>query len=37
MEEEMVILVDENDVKIGLMPKMEAHKKRNAPFVCIQW
>lgn len=27
MEEEMVILVDENDVKIGLMPKMEAHKK----------
>ncbi|MDO1501217.1 isopentenyl-diphosphate Delta-isomerase [Winogradskyella maritima] len=25
--EEMVILVDENDNKIGLMPKMEAHEK----------
>lgn len=25
--EEQVILVDENDVKIGLMPKMEAHEK----------
>ncbi|WP_313114586.1 isopentenyl-diphosphate Delta-isomerase [Aequorivita sediminis] len=27
MEEEKVILVDENDQKIGLMPKMEAHEK----------
>ncbi|MEH6408234.1 MAG: isopentenyl-diphosphate Delta-isomerase [Leeuwenhoekiella sp.] len=27
MEEEMVILVDENDQKVGLMPKMEAHQK----------
>ncbi|TXG35686.1 isopentenyl-diphosphate Delta-isomerase [Seonamhaeicola maritimus] len=27
MEEEKVILVDENDVQIGLMPKMEAHEK----------
>jgi len=27
MKEEQVILVDENDVQIGLMPKMEAHKK----------
>ena len=27
MMEEQVILVDENDVKIGLMPKMEAHEK----------
>jgi len=27
MEEEIVILVDENDQKIGLMPKMEAHEK----------
>ena len=28
MEEEKVILVDENDNQIGLMPKMEAHEKR---------
>ena len=27
MKEEQVILVDENDNKIGLMPKLEAHKK----------
>ena len=27
MKEEMVILVDENDKQIGLMPKMEAHEK----------
>ncbi|MDO5104727.1 isopentenyl-diphosphate Delta-isomerase [Capnocytophaga sp.] len=27
MEEEKVILVDENDNPIGLMPKMEAHQK----------
>ena len=27
MEEEKVILVDENDIPIGLMPKMEAHQK----------
>lgn len=27
MTEERVILVDERDVKIGLMPKMEAHRK----------
>lgn len=27
MTEEQVILVDENDNKIGLMPKMEAHEK----------
>ena len=27
MKEEQVILVDENDVQIGLMPKMEAHEK----------
>ncbi len=27
MAEEQVILVDENDVQIGLMPKMEAHEK----------
>lgn len=27
MEEEKVILVDENDQKIGLMPKQEAHLK----------
>lgn len=27
MEEEKVILVNENDVPIGLMPKMEAHEK----------
>lgn len=27
MTEEMVILVNENDEKIGLMPKMEAHEK----------
>ena len=27
MKEELVILVDENDNKIGLMPKMEAHEK----------
>jgi isopentenyl-diphosphate delta-isomerase len=27
MIEEQVILVDENDNQIGLMPKMEAHKK----------
>lgn len=27
MKEELVILVDENDNKIGLMPKMEAHQK----------
>ena len=25
--EELVVLVDENDKKIGLMPKMEAHEK----------
>ncbi len=25
--EEQVILVDENDNQIGLMPKMEAHEK----------
>ena len=27
MIEEQVILVDENDTQIGLMPKMEAHEK----------
>ena len=27
MQEEKVILVDENDQKIGLMPKQEAHIK----------
>ena len=27
MEEENVILVNESDVQIGLMPKMEAHEK----------
>ncbi|MGK0427599.1 MAG: isopentenyl-diphosphate delta-isomerase, partial [Ulvibacter sp.] len=27
MTEEKVILVDVNDQKIGLMPKMEAHEK----------
>ena len=27
MKEEQVILVDENDNQIGLMPKMEAHEK----------
>lgn len=27
MEEENVILVNQNDVQIGLMPKMEAHEK----------
>ncbi|WP_062053389.1 isopentenyl-diphosphate Delta-isomerase [Aquimarina longa] len=27
MEEEKVILVNENDEKIGLMPKLEAHQK----------
>ena len=27
MNEELVILVNENDEKIGLMPKMEAHEK----------
>lgn len=27
MKEELVILVDENDNQIGLMPKMEAHEK----------
>lgn len=27
MKEELVILVDENDTKVGLMPKMEAHEK----------
>lgn len=27
MEEEKVILVDQNDEQIGLMPKMEAHEK----------
>lgn len=27
MKEELVILVDENDNKVGLMPKMEAHEK----------
>jgi len=27
MTEERVILVDENDNQIGLMPKMEAHEK----------
>jgi len=27
MREEQVILVDENDVQLGLMPKMEAHEK----------
>ncbi|MFI2743111.1 isopentenyl-diphosphate Delta-isomerase [Zhouia sp. PK063] len=27
MKEEQVILVDENDKQIGLMPKMEAHEK----------
>jgi len=27
MEEEQVILVTDKDVKIGLMPKLEAHKK----------
>ncbi|NQY29611.1 MAG: isopentenyl-diphosphate Delta-isomerase [Flavobacteriaceae bacterium] len=27
MKEELVILVDENDIQVGLMPKMEAHEK----------
>lgn len=27
MREELVILVDENDQQVGLMPKMEAHEK----------
>ena len=27
MKEEHVILVDENDKQIGIMPKMEAHEK----------
>lgn len=27
MTEEMVILVDENDLQVGLMPKLEAHEK----------
>jgi len=27
MKEELVILVDENDNQVGLMPKMEAHEK----------
>ena len=27
MKEELVILVDKNDMQIGLMPKMEAHEK----------
>lgn len=27
MQEEKVILVDENDTQIGVMPKMEAHEK----------
>ena len=27
MNEEQVILVDENDRAIGLMPKLEAHEK----------
>lgn len=27
MNEELVILVDENDQQVGLMPKMEAHEK----------
>lgn len=27
MQEELVVLVDEKDQKIGLMPKMEAHEK----------
>lgn len=27
MSEEMVVLVNENDEKVGLMPKMEAHEK----------
>ena len=27
MTEELVILVDENDNQVGLMPKMEAHEK----------
>ena len=27
MQEEMVVLVDQNDQQIGLMPKMEAHEK----------
>ena len=27
MNEELVILVDENDKEVGLMPKMEAHEK----------
>tara|TARA_B100000963_G_scaffold340150_1_gene338518 strand:+ start:9190 stop:9714 length:525 start_codon:yes stop_codon:yes gene_type:complete len=27
MDEEKVILVDKDDVQLGLMPKMEAHKK----------
>lgn len=27
MEEELVVLVDENNQKVGLMPKMEAHEK----------
>ena len=27
MTEELIILVDENDNKVGLMPKMEAHEK----------
>ena len=27
MEEEKVILVNENDEQVGLMPKMEAHER----------
>lgn len=27
IKEEQVILVDQNDNQIGLMPKMEAHEK----------
>ena len=27
MSEEKVILVDKNDNQVGLMPKLEAHKK----------
>jgi isopentenyl-diphosphate delta-isomerase len=27
MKEELVVLVDQKDQKIGLMPKMEAHEK----------
>ncbi len=31
MIEEQVLLVDENDTKIGLVPKMEAHEKALLP------